>query len=94
MRPLILLFFFICSFHCGLRAQSGLQRLDENILERLAAGRTEGQTGIWRFISNANTPVDIAIPVVVLADGLIENDSRTKRNALYIAGSTAKQPIC
>ena len=89
MRPLILLFCFICSFHCGLQAQSGLQRLDENILERLAAGRTEGQTGIWRFISNANTPVDIAIPVVILADGLIENDSRTKRNALYIASSTA-----
>jgi membrane-associated phospholipid phosphatase len=89
MRPLILLFCCISFFHCGLQAQSSLQRLDENILERLAAGRTESQTSLWRFISNANTPVDIAIPVVVLADGLIENDSRTKRNALYIAGSTA-----
>jgi undecaprenyl-diphosphatase len=89
MRPLILLFCFICSFHCGLQAQSGLQHMDENILERLAAGRTGGQTRLWRFLSDANTPVDIAIPIAVLADGLIENDSRTKRNALYIAGSTA-----
>jgi undecaprenyl-diphosphatase len=89
IRPLILLLWCSCTFYWHADAQSGLQRLDERILESLAAGRTDGQTKFWRFVSNANTPVDIAIPVVVLADGLIENDSRTKRNGLYIASSTA-----
>jgi len=72
----------------GGNAQSDLQRLDEHILENLASGRTDGQTQIWRLISNANNYVNAAIPVGVLADGLIRNDADTKRNALYIAGST------
>lgn len=69
--------------------RSGLQRLDEHILENLAAGRTDGQTRLWRTISNANNYVNAAIPVGVLVDGLIRNDNDTKRNALYIASSTA-----
>ena len=73
----------------AMRAQSGLQRLDERILEELAAGRTEEQTRIWRFISNANNYVNAGIPVGVLVDGLIRNDDRTKRDALYMAASTA-----
>ena len=70
-------------------AQSGLQRLDEDILERLAAGRTGGQTQVWRFVSNANNYVNAAIPIGVLTDGLIRNDAQTKRNGLYMAASTA-----
>jgi hypothetical protein len=73
----------------SLWAQSGLQRLDERILEDLAAGRTEGQTRLWRFVSNANNYVNAGIPVTVLVDGLIRNDDRTKRNGLYMAASTA-----
>jgi len=64
------------------------QPWEEHILENLAANRTDGQTRLWRTISNANTPVNIAIPLSVLADGLIRNDPDTKRNALYIASST------
>ena len=71
------------------RAQSGLQRLDERILEDLAAGRTDGQTKLWRFVSNANNYVNAGIPIGVLVDGLIRNDDRTKRNGLYMATSTA-----
>ena len=71
------------------RAQSGMQRLDERILEDLAAGRTDGQTKLWRFVSNANNYVNAGIPVGVLVDGLIRNDDRTKRNGLYMATSTA-----
>jgi len=70
-------------------AQSGLQRLDERILEDLAAGRTAGQTRLWRFVSDANNYVNAGIPVGVLVDGLIRNDDRTKRNGLYMAASTA-----
>ena len=74
----------------AMRAQTGgLQRLDERILEELAAGRTEEQTRIWRFVSNANNYVNAGIPVGVLVDGLIRNDDRTKRDALYMAASTA-----
>lgn len=76
-------------FTCSLEAQGGLQRLDEHILEGLAAHRTDGQTAMWRFVSNANNYVNIAIPVGVLADGIIRDDARTRKNALYIASSTA-----
>jgi len=42
-------------------AQSGLQHLDEHILEGLATGRTDGQTHLWRFVSNANNYVDSTV---------------------------------
>lgn len=70
-------------------AQSGWHRLDEHILEELAAGRTDGQTKLWRFVSDANNYINAGIPVGVLVDGLIRNDDRTKRNGLYMAASTA-----
>src|ERR1700742_61656 len=73
----------------SVHAQSGLQRLDERILEDLAAGRTDGQTRLWRFVSNANNYVNAGIPLGVLADGLIRNDDRIKRNGLYMVTSTA-----
>ncbi|HEY4107618.1 phosphatase PAP2 family protein [Puia sp.] len=69
-------------------AQSGFQRVDEHILESLAAGRTDGQTRLWRFVSNANNYVNAGIPVGVLVDGIIRNDVPTKRNGLYMAVST------
>ena len=70
-------------------AQSGFQRLDQRILEDLAAGRTDGQTQFWRFVSNANNYVNAGIPVGVLVDGLVRNDVRTKKDALYMITSTA-----
>lgn len=73
----------------GMQAQSGMQRLDERILEGLAAGRTNGQTKWWRFVSNANNYVNAAIPVGVLMDGLIRNDAQTRRDGLYMVTSTA-----
>jgi len=71
------------------RAQSGLQRWDQHILEELADRRTPGQTVLWRAISNANNYVDVGIPAGLLVAGLIRNDVPMKRNALYTAGSTA-----
>jgi hypothetical protein len=70
-------------------AQTGLQRLDEQILEDLQATRTSSETRLWRFVSDANNYVNAGIPVGVLVDGLIRNDDRTKRNGLYMAASTA-----
>src|SRR6187399_1254163 len=70
-------------------AQSGLQKLDVHILEDLQAHRTPGQTAFWRTVSDANNYVDIGIPVTLLATGLIKNDVDMKKNALYVASSTA-----
>lgn len=71
------------------RAQSGLQRTDEHILEYLAAHRTPGQTAFWRTVSNANNYVNAGIPVTMLVTGLIRNDVEMKKNSLYVASSTA-----
>ena len=91
VRFSVTLFLFGSMVLCCSRgyAQSRLQRLDEGILESLAAGRTGGQTQVWRFVSNANNYVNAAIPIGVLTDGLIRNDVQTKRNGLYMAVSTA-----
>lgn len=84
---LLLTVFFLASVVA--RAQGSFQRLDERILEDLAAGRTDGQTKLWRFISNANNYVNAGIPAGVLVDGVIRNDDRTKQDALYMATSAA-----
>ena len=89
MKWSILLLLCLCAGRPCLHAQSGLQGLDEHILERLAAGRTDAQTPFWLFVSHANNYVNAAIPAGVLIDGVIRNDTRTKKNALYIATSTA-----
>src|ERR1700742_788766 len=83
------MFLCLCVGAVTTQAQSGVQRLDERILEELAAGRTDGQTKLWRFVSNANNYVNAGIPLVVLADGLIRNDDKTKRDGLYMVTSTA-----
>jgi undecaprenyl-diphosphatase len=77
-----------CIFNIS-HAQSGLQRTDEHILEYLAAHRTPGQTAFWRTVSDANNYVDAGIPVTLLVAGLIRNDVDMKKNALYVASSTA-----
>jgi membrane-associated phospholipid phosphatase len=89
MRSTLIVLLTLCFFCQVGESQSGVQRLDEHILEKLAAGRSEGQTEVWRFISNANNYVNVAIPAGVLLSGLVENDTHTKQNALYIASSTA-----
>lgn len=80
------LFFFLTP---ATFAQSKLQQFDDQVLMTLADHRTPGQTKLWRTISNTNDYVDVGIPVVVLATGLIRNDNDMKQNALYMATSTA-----
>lgn len=72
-----------------LSAQSAIQRFDDRTLEYLADHRTPGQTRFWLFLSNTNDYVNVAIPAGLLTAGLINNDSEMKKNALYIASSTA-----
>ncbi|MVT09126.1 phosphatase PAP2 family protein [Chitinophaga tropicalis] len=70
-------------------AQSAIQRFDSRTLEYLADHRTEGQTKLWLFLSNTNDYVNVAIPAGLLTAGLINNDTEMKKNALYVASSTA-----
>jgi undecaprenyl-diphosphatase len=69
--------------------QSGVQRLDERILEQLAASRTPAETAVALWISKANNYVNAGVPLGLLAAGLIRNDVPMKQNALYMASSTA-----
>lgn len=88
-RSAVAMLVLLTGMPAAIRAQSGLQRLDVKILEDLQATRTDGQTRLWRSVSDANNYVNAGIPVGVLVDGLIRNDDRTKRNGLYMAASTA-----
>jgi hypothetical protein len=88
-RSAVVVLVLLVCMPAAIWAQVGVQRLDERILMDLQATRTEGQTRLWRFVSDANNYVNAGIPVGVLVDGLIRNDDRTKRNGLYMAASTA-----
>lgn len=83
-----------CSF-CNLQvsAQSGLQRLDDRILIDLSNHRTPKQTDFMMFISKYNDVVNFAVPVGVLAGGIIGNDKGTRQDAAYIASSSAVNVI-
>jgi undecaprenyl-diphosphatase len=70
-------------------AQSNLQRWDNHILERLAETRTPEQTAIFRTISVVNNYVNVAIPAGLLVAGSIRDDAPMRKDALYIASSSA-----
>jgi membrane-associated phospholipid phosphatase len=77
----------------GITAQSTIQRWDEATLQYLADHRTPSQTRFWLFVANTNNYVNIAIPAGLLTAGLINDDQDMRRNALYIASSTATTAI-
>ncbi|MFY0255072.1 phosphatase PAP2 family protein [Chitinophaga sp. 30R24] len=79
--------FLLTTFSSRLQAQTRLQQFDDNILEHLAAGRTNGQTVLWRTISDANNYVNVGAPAALLITGLIKNDANMKYNSLYMATS-------
>jgi undecaprenyl-diphosphatase len=70
-------------------AQSRIDSFDIHVLQNIAATRTPGQTGFFRFISNTNDYVNVAIPAGLLAGGIIDHNADMRQNALYVAGSTA-----
>ncbi|HTI11031.1 MAG TPA: phosphatase PAP2 family protein [Puia sp.] len=71
------------------RAQSSLQRLDENILADLETTRTPAETRIALIMAKANNYVNAGVPAGLLIAGLIRNDADMKKNALYTLSSTA-----
>jgi len=70
-------------------AQSKIDSFDIHVLQNIAATRTAGQTGFFRFISNTNDYVNVAIPAGLLAGGIIDHNADMRQNALYVASSCA-----
>jgi len=64
-------------------------RFDDRVLIDLSEHRTTQKTGFFMFISKYNNLVNAAVPVGVLAGGVIANDKGTRQNSLYIASSSA-----
>jgi len=71
-------------------AQGGpVPQLDNRVLIDLSEHRTPQKTGFFMFVSKYNNLVNAAVPVGVLAGGVIANDKGTRQNSLYIASSSA-----
>lgn len=63
------------------------QNLDIDLLRRINIGSNPKYTETFRVISDADTPVSIGIPAILLTVGLIKKDSLTIQNAISISGS-------
>lgn len=70
-------------------SQSAIQRFDDNILINVAESRTPAQTDVFLFLSKTNNYVNYAVPAGLLAGGIIGRDQEMRRNALYVASSSA-----
>ncbi|MNL15130.1 putative undecaprenyl-diphosphatase YbjG [compost metagenome] len=95
MKTLNFRFFLVLQFSLlllstgKLCAQSGLQRLDDQILINLARSRTPEKTGFFMFLSKHNDVVNVGVPLGLLAAGTIADDKKMRQNALYVASSSA-----
>lgn len=78
-------FLFLVLCCCSLPVFS--QNADINILKSINLGRNKQLDPTFRGITNSVTPVSIAVPVTVLAVGLIKHDSTLKNKGLYIGAS-------
>lgn len=66
-----------------------MQRFDDNVMLDIASHRTPQQTKVMLFFSRSLNYGNVAVPVALLAGGIIRNDSQMRQNALYVASSTA-----
>jgi len=94
MKRIYYKYFFFLQFSLVLSfgqvsAQSGLQRLDDQILIDLAECRTPAKTGFFMFLSKHNDVVNVGVPLGLLAGGIIADDKKMRQNALYVASSSA-----
>ncbi|MCW3085600.1 MAG: hypothetical protein JWP12_2966 [Bacteroidetes bacterium] len=81
MRSFLFVFICCCSFSVF------SQNADINILKSINLGRNKQLDPAFRGITNSVTPVSIAVPVTVLAVGLIKHDSAIKNKGLCIGAS-------
>ncbi|MCB8994116.1 MAG: phosphatase PAP2 family protein [Bacteroidales bacterium] len=69
------------------------QNIDIDLLRDINLNRNKNMDGFYRGVSSSVTPVVIATPLIILADGLIKKDSLTLRNGLYISAAVASTAI-
>jgi len=69
-------------------AQSAIQQFDTRVLTDFSEHRTLPQTSTFMFISKYNDLVNAAVPVGLLAGGVIGDDKGMRQNALYVASSS------
>lgn len=80
---------FLClGVNCAV-AQSLVDKFDDRILIKVADNRTEAKNDIFLFLSKTNNYVNIAVPVGMFAAGLMDGDQQTRRDAMYVASSSA-----
>ncbi len=91
MRQLIV---FLCLFYTNnLHAQTKVDDIDLQILQKIEASRTGTQTTILRTVSDLNNYVNAAVPVGLLVAGIIDNNKDMRQNALYVASSAASTAL-
>lgn len=84
-----LLFLSLLPFGGYGQMNTGMQAFDDRVMIHLSEHRTPAKTNVFMFLSKYNNLVNAAVPVGVLAGGVIANDKGTRQNALYIASSSA-----
>jgi undecaprenyl-diphosphatase len=91
MRQLIV---FLCLFYTtNLHAQTKVDDIDLQILQKMEANRTGTQTTILRTVSDLNNYVNAAVPLGLLVAGIIDNNKDMRQNALYVASSAASTAL-
>jgi len=77
----------------SVRAQTGVDKFDLRVLQKIEDSRSESQTRILKGISDANNYVNIAVPAGLLIGGIIDKNKDMRQNSLYVASSTASTAI-
>lgn len=85
---MLLLAVCFCCFKPGAIAQIKYN-LDQHILIEMMESRSPGATKVFKGISNTGPMATIAVPVAVLAAGLIDNNKTTLKKGLYLAETGA-----
>ncbi|OQP45476.1 hypothetical protein A4H97_32530 [Niastella yeongjuensis] len=63
--------------------------LDQHILMEMMESRTSGKTSVMEGISNTTEMVSLAVPLAVVAAGLIDNNKMTLKKGLYLTETAA-----
>ncbi len=91
MRNILLTCYIFCFF--TVQAQTGVDKFDLRVLQKIETTRSENQTRILKSISDANNYVNLAVPAGLLIGGIVDHKKDMRQNALYIASSTASTAI-
>ena len=69
------------------------QNIDIDLLRDINLNRSKQLDGVFRVITNSAGPVAFGLPVLLLAFGLMKEDSRTRQTSFYIGASVFSSAI-